>query len=176
VQLDLYTQIILYVLSVYQSANKIICYNDTGWKFKIKLQKKLTHLKSLSEDVTRDKQVRKCPQCLSTAGTLHLLLSLYLTAWSFSTKTTYLSTFDTTYTIISIDILTTDIKSIIIDVLKTATCLSCSICIESYLYSENVSSPAVRTSQRTDVSITRASNGECCYVYLHDKRLPIVRF
>jgi hypothetical protein len=35
VQLDLYTQIVLSVLSVYQSANKSICNNDTGWKFKI---------------------------------------------------------------------------------------------------------------------------------------------
>jgi hypothetical protein len=37
VQLDLYTHIILSVLSVYQSANKGICNNDTRWKFKIKL-------------------------------------------------------------------------------------------------------------------------------------------
>jgi hypothetical protein len=37
VQLDLYTQIILSVLSVYQSANKGICNNDTGWKLKIKM-------------------------------------------------------------------------------------------------------------------------------------------
>jgi hypothetical protein len=36
VQLDLYTQIILSVLSVYQSANKSICNNDTEWKIKIK--------------------------------------------------------------------------------------------------------------------------------------------
>jgi hypothetical protein len=35
VQLDLYTQIILSVLSVYQSENKGIRNNDTGWKFKI---------------------------------------------------------------------------------------------------------------------------------------------
>jgi hypothetical protein len=35
VQLDLHTQIILSVLSVYQSANKGKCNNDTGWKFKI---------------------------------------------------------------------------------------------------------------------------------------------
>jgi hypothetical protein len=35
VQLDLYTQIILSVIRVYQSANKSVCYNDTGWKFKI---------------------------------------------------------------------------------------------------------------------------------------------
>jgi hypothetical protein len=37
VQLDLYTQIILSVLSVYQSENKGICNNDTGWKFNINL-------------------------------------------------------------------------------------------------------------------------------------------
>jgi hypothetical protein len=35
-QLDLYTQIILSVLSVYQSANKSICNNDTRWKLKKK--------------------------------------------------------------------------------------------------------------------------------------------
>jgi hypothetical protein len=35
VQLDLYTQIILSVLSVYQSTNKSICNNDTRWKLKI---------------------------------------------------------------------------------------------------------------------------------------------
>jgi hypothetical protein len=36
-QLDLYTQIIFSVLSVYHSANKSICNNDTGWKFKINM-------------------------------------------------------------------------------------------------------------------------------------------
>jgi hypothetical protein len=35
VQLDLYTQIILSLFSVYQSANKSICNNDTWWKLKI---------------------------------------------------------------------------------------------------------------------------------------------
>jgi hypothetical protein len=34
VQLDLHTQIILSVLSVYQSANKGICNNATRWKLK----------------------------------------------------------------------------------------------------------------------------------------------
>jgi hypothetical protein len=36
VQLDLYTHIILSVLSVYQSANRSIYNNDTPWKLKIK--------------------------------------------------------------------------------------------------------------------------------------------
>jgi hypothetical protein len=37
VQLDLYTQIRLSVLSVYQSENKSICNNDTRWKLKISM-------------------------------------------------------------------------------------------------------------------------------------------
>jgi hypothetical protein len=36
-QLDLYTQIMLSVLSVYQSANKSICNDDTRWKLKKKV-------------------------------------------------------------------------------------------------------------------------------------------
>jgi hypothetical protein len=42
-QLDLYTQIILSVLCVYQSANKSICNNDTWWKFKIKDKPVIPH-------------------------------------------------------------------------------------------------------------------------------------
>jgi hypothetical protein len=136
----------------------------------------LLHLKLWSEEVTRDKRVRKCTQRVHNAGTLDLLLSVYFSVRSFWRKTMYLSTFDTTHTTISLRILATDIQSIIIDVMETATCLSCSICIDSYLYNGTVSSPATRTLQRTDpVSITRASNIECCYVYLHDKCLTLVR-
>jgi hypothetical protein len=65
----------------------------------------------------------------------------------------------------SLRILATDIQSVTIDILETATRLSCSICIDSYLYNETVSSPAAPTLQRTHpVSITKASNSECCCV------------
>lgn len=141
------------------------------------LQKNLLFLKLWSEKVTRGKQVTKCPQRVNTAGTLDMLLSTYFTAWSFSRKTTYLSTFDTTDTTIFLPILATDIQSIIIGVLETAKCLSCSICADSYLYNETVSSPAALTSQRTNLSqLQRQVKEKCCYVYLHDKCLPVVRF
>ena len=97
------------------------------------LQKNLLHLKLWSGEVTRDKGVRKCPQRVHNASTLDLLLSVYFTARSFSRKTMYLSTFDITHTIISLRILATYIQSIIIDVMETATRLSCSICIVTFI-------------------------------------------
>jgi hypothetical protein len=44
VQLDLYTEIIFSVLSVYQSANKGICNSDTRWKIKINAVRELPRL------------------------------------------------------------------------------------------------------------------------------------
>jgi hypothetical protein len=76
-----------------------------------------------------------------------------------------LPTFYRTHTIISLRILATDTQSVTIDVLETATCRSCSIRIDSYMYNKTVYSPAARTLQGTHpVSVTKASNSKCCYV------------